>query len=301
MKGRIFSAATPFLLAIGAVTLANATEIKVPGTVIEVSFTTPPGPKLEAAAPAWIKNAAHAVSGYYGRFPVRRVSLEIETTGGQGAGGGYTSGWSGVTIQLSAGRDSTAADLAKDWILTHEMVHTALPNLAERHHWLEEGLATYVEPVARAQAGFLTPETVWFDFMANMDQGEPKAGDKGLDRTPTWGRTYWGGALFCLLADIQFRERTGNKKGLQDAMRGVLSAGGNIESAWKIERVLETADAAAGAPVLRKLYEQMKDKPVHVDLPALWKRLGVVRRGSTVSFDDESPLAAVRRAITEAR
>jgi len=34
------------------------------------------------------------------------------------------------------------------------------------------------------------------------------------------GPHYWGGALFCLQADLEVRKRTGNAKGLQDALRG---------------------------------------------------------------------------------
>jgi hypothetical protein len=34
-----------------------------------------------------------------------------------------------------------------------------------------------------------------------------------------------------------------------------------------------------------------------VDLPALWKELGVARNGETATFDDQAPLAAIRRAI----
>ena len=63
----------------------------------------------------------------------------------------------------------------------------------ESHHWIEEGLATYVEPIARARAGGLTPQKVWGDMVDAMPQGLPKPGDRGLDFTHTWGRTYWGG------------------------------------------------------------------------------------------------------------
>ena len=58
-----------------------------------------------------------------------------------------------------------------------------------------------------------------------MPKGLPAAGDRGLDYTPTWGRTYWGGALFCLLADIDIRKRTSNRFGLQDALRAIVAAG----------------------------------------------------------------------------
>ena len=35
--------------------------------------------------------------------------------------------------------------------------------------------------------------------------------------------------LFCLLADVQIHQRTHNQKGLEDALRGILAAGGNIK------------------------------------------------------------------------
>ncbi len=42
----------------------------------------------------------------------------------------------------------------------------------------------------------------------------------------------------------------------------------------------------------------MKDKPVGVDLDALWAKLGVQSDGAVVRFDDNAVLAEIRRAIT---
>jgi hypothetical protein len=69
---------------------------------------------------------------------------------------------------------------------------------------------------------------MWADLVRDMPKGLPEPGDQGLDNTHTWGRTYWGGALFCFLADIEIRKQTKNEKGLQDALRGILNAGGDI-------------------------------------------------------------------------
>jgi hypothetical protein len=74
-----------------------------------------------------------------------------------------------------------------------------------------------------------------------MPQGLPQAGDRGLDHTPTWGRTYWGGAIFYLLADVKIRKRTRNRVGLQQALQGILAAGGNHEQDWPIQRILSVA------------------------------------------------------------
>jgi len=129
----------------------------------------------------------------------------------------------------------------------------------------------------------------------------PQSGDQGLDHTHTWGRTYWGGALFCLLADVEIRRQTQNEKGLQDALRGILNAGGDMREDWELEKALDVGDHATGTDVLRKLYERMRNSPTETDLAALWKQLGIREENETVQFQDDAPLAAIRRSITAAR
>jgi hypothetical protein len=180
----------------------------------------------------------------------------------------------------------------------------AFPDIAgddREHHWIEEGMATYVEPIARCQIGNLKPERVWGEMARYMPQGLPREGDQGLDNTHTWGRTYWGGALYWLMADVQIRQRTQNKKGLQDAMRAILDAGGSIVHEWPIEKVLETGDNALGCTVLADLYERTKATPVQFDLDDLWQKLGVRVTNGVVAFNDKAPLAHIRKAITSPR
>jgi hypothetical protein len=131
-----------------------------------------------------------------------------------------------------------------------------------------------------------------------LPQGLPKPGDKGLDHTPTWGRTYWGGALFCLLADIEIRQQTANQHGLQDALKAILAAGGSMQASWPLQHALEVGDEATGVPVLTELYNRLKATPVEVDLAKLWQRLGIEVHGKTVIFDNKAPLASVRQTIT---
>jgi hypothetical protein len=139
---------------------------------------------------------------------------------------------------------------------------------------------------------------MWFEVVRDMHQGLPATGDEGLDHTHTWGRTYWGGALFCLLADVEIHRETGNKKGLEDALRGILEAGGDIRRDWDLEKALKIGDQTTGVPVLENLYGKMKDQPYNVDLPALWQQLGIEREGDKIIFIATAPLAKVREAIT---
>src|SRR5262249_19385716 len=123
-------------------------------------------------------------------------------------------------------------------------------------------------------------------------------GDRGLDYTPTWGRTYWGGAMFCLLADVEIHKRTGNRKGLEHALRAVAADGGTLGHVWTIDLVIAVGDRATGVALLRELYDRLTRQSAPVDLDDLWRRLGVKVAGGTVVLDDTAPLASVRRAIT---
>ncbi len=212
-----------------------------------------------------------------------------------------TWGRDGGVIRIRVGTETTATELADDWMLTHEMVHLAFPSMADEHHWIEEGLSTYVEPIARIQAGQMTADSMWADLVRDMPKGQPYEGDRGMDNTHTWGRTYWGGALFCLVADVEIRRKTSNRKGLQDALRAILDQGGDITEDWPVESAFKAGDDAVGVSVLLPLYLQWKDKPIPVDLPALWADLGLDASKGALHFNDKAPSAAIRRDITAPR
>jgi hypothetical protein len=298
------------VLALGAGALAHRVaaddekplRITMGKSLIEVSL---PAAGLDLAAPslmAWITTAARAVTAYYGRFPTTNASVAVRSVEDRaGVLNGTTYGGDPPRTRMDVGQHTNTRQLENDWTMTHEFVHLGFPNMARQHHWLEEGQATYIEPIARAQIGTLTSERVWGDMMRDMHQGLPGGDDRGLDFTRSWGRTYWGGALYCLLADVGIRERTNNRAGLQQALRGVLAADGNIGYDWPIEEALQTADKAVKVPVMMELYAQMKDKPFAPDLSQLWERLGVELVGGRVRLRDDAPLAEVRKAITRAQ
>jgi hypothetical protein len=263
-----------------------------------------PGPVAAGTdvAVRWIEDSARSVSAYYGAFPVPRALVLLLPSWGDDVGFSTALGNGGASIIARVGRDATAETVHHSWVMAHEMVHLAFPGLDRRHAWLSEGLATYVEPIARARQGLVSTEDVWRWLMRGLPQGLPEPDDRGLDNTPTWGRIYWGGALYCLLADIEIRERSGNTRSLDDALRGVVAAGGSLAVRWPIERALAAGDRATGVPVLLPLYRRMKDAPAPVDLGALYRRLGVGRRDDgTIVFDDGAELSALRRSITARR
>jgi hypothetical protein len=233
---------------------------------------------------------------YYGGLPA--ITPLILVVPGDRHIHGVTLGNGGSSVLLRVGADVTTAEALGEWVPTHELVHVLFPSVAPRLPWIEEGLATYVEPIVRLRAGRISVERFWGELIGGLPQGLPQSGDQGLDHTRTWGRTYWGGALYWLLTDVRIRERTHNQRSVQDALQAILRAGGNVSEDWSLERILSIADAAVQGREFHETYGQMADAPWAPDLKQLSADLGVSVKGRRVAFDDSARLAAVRQAIT---
>jgi hypothetical protein len=273
--------------------------IAAPGAQIEIEFMRGSTFNLPRYAYLnWLQNAASAVSSYYGKFPVPFLRIKLSSDTGDDIGfatTGYEDG--SAIIEIPVGENATVETLDRDWTATHEMTHLAFPLMDHEHKWLAEGQATYVEPLARLRIGKYSAKRVWSDLVKHLPEGLPAADDRGLNHTHTWGRTYWGGALFCLIADVRIRQKTGNKKGLEDAAAAIAANGGNIASDWDAEEALAAGDRAVGTTVLEDLYNEVKDEPHPVNLQLIWAKLGVRRTSSGVEFDNTAPLANIRLAI----
>lgn len=283
------------------VAAAAATRIDVPGGRIDVTISRRSGTPSDAVLLAWVERAGRAVAGYYETFPVPRVTLTILAGGPGKISGGLTRGDGGeASIRISVGQDTAEKDLESNWEIVHEMVHLAFPSMTG-HAWIEEGIATYVEPLARARAKLIPADEIWRWLLWGLPQGLEGVREQGLDRARSWSATYWGGALYCFLADVQIRQRTGNTKSLDDALRGIVRAGGNVTISWPLGRALEAGDRATGVPVLEELYGKMRAGPVSIELPPLFRQLGVSASGERVVYDDGAPLSAIRKGITQGR
>jgi hypothetical protein len=265
------------------------------GGVIQLRIAEGPASVSDPQIIKWVQTAAAAVSHYFGHYPLREVTITIQWRGNRTIQDGVTNDQG---IRVSIGRRTRPKDLEDEWVMTHEMFHLAFPYIDDQYIWLREGLASYLEPLARARMGTIPAKQVWGQFLLGMRQGQPEPGDQGLDVTHTWGRTYWGGSMFCLLADLQIREKTHNAKSLDDAMRAILEHGGNVRAEWSLEKVIDIGDRATGTHVLRDLHTEMGHHPVTVDLPALWDRLGVSYHDEQVFFNDSAPLATIRQSMT---
>ncbi|MEO5669808.1 MAG: hypothetical protein ABIR26_03865 [Ramlibacter sp.] len=252
---------------------------------------------LRAQAQDWVARSAQVVTAYFGRFPAPQAIVTLVAADGAGVRGGVTYDGPPPRIRVNVGRDTSAQHFLNDWVMVHEMVHLGISQMPRRYSWFHEGAAVYVEIIARARAGLTSAESAWDQMVRNLHHGLPLAGEEGMDGARRWGRTYWGGALFFLQADLEIRRRTGNRLGLQDALGGLVRAGSDYGQEWPIERTLEAADSAVGVPVLAQMYARVNDTAVAADLPKLFSDLGLDSSGGVLRLLADAPLAGARRAI----
>jgi hypothetical protein len=248
---------------------------------------------------AWIETSARAVRDFYRVFPVPRASvtvIPIPTRDSVVFGKVMPESEPGVALLV--GQHAKRKALYSDWILVHELFHLGVPSFLEEGKWLDEGLATYYEPIIRVRAGLYTETEMWTEFSTSMPQGLPAFEKRGLEKADDRASIYWGGALACLVADVEARKRD-SSRGLEVGLRALREAGGNASEVWSLSEVVGTVDRALAAPTLTPIVKDHVRRGTPFDLPGLFAALGVIRKGKgVVQLSESAPLAAVRRAIT---
>ncbi|MEZ4227338.1 MAG: hypothetical protein R3B13_40750 [Polyangiaceae bacterium] len=247
---------------------------------------------------SWIARSAAAVGEFWGGFPVSRaLVVVVPAPGRRGVGFGKVLPESSPGIVLVIGEHSDAAALSADWVLVHELFHLGFPSFQGEGKWLDEGLATYYEPIIRARAGNKSEADVWEEFVRAMPQGYTALRTQGLEHTAAYRGIYWGGAVVSLLADLEARKQSDGARGLEHGLRAILRAGGNASEVWSLEQSIHTCDTALAAPVLAPLAERYAYRGSAVDLRPLWRQLGIEPVTGGVRLRDDAPMSKLRKAI----
>lgn len=247
----------------------------------------------------WVATSAGAVRDFYGAFPVPRASVTVlPVPARDGIVFGKVLPESAPGIALLVGQHAERHTLYADWILVHELFHLGFPSFFGEGKWLDEGLATYYEPIIRVRAGLYGEEQLWQELAEAMPQGLPAFTEHGLEAADDFRGIYWGGAIACLVADVEARKRHA-RRGLEVGLRALRDAGGNACEVWSLSDAIATIDRALGAPTLAPIAAQHAAKGRPFDFEGLLRDLGVLRSaGGRVRLSDKAPLASIRRAIT---
>jgi predicted metalloprotease with PDZ domain len=279
-------------------------RLDVAGARLDIALLGAPLAMGDAAAIGWVQESAACVARLFGRFPVDATVFVVPVRGASEVVFGRVMSLAGASVALLFGDQTRAESVHDNWVVVHELFHLGCPSFVGEGRWLEEGLATYYEPILRERAGWLTEEDLWSHFAREMPRSLRSGGDPPrLEDRDDIDSTYWGGALFALLADVRIRMATGNARSLDDVVRAVLARAGDATHAARVADFLRVGDEATGTHELTAVYQSWALQGENVDLESLWKSLGVGSahgphdgQGAVVLRAD-APQAAVRRAI----
>ncbi|UQA57349.1 hypothetical protein [Polyangium aurulentum] len=313
------------LRTLGFTAFGAFTSLRVEATsgAVEVAILRGKRAASDAQIERWIGDTARALDHVFGRFPVRRASLVVVPTKDDDTYFGRTLPSGGPSIAIAIAEHADASALARDWVLAHELFHLGVPSFWNEGVWLDEGLATYYEPILRARANMVDRRAVWDAFAREMPRGLAHDGGS-LAEAHDNDRIYWGGAIFALRADIEIRKRTGGARSLDDGLRRALDLGGDATHVWPLSRYLRVLDEATGVPVMRTLYAEARGERPSANCSSegrvgawagmlvggascptterdqfvdLLRALGVHRTSGGVTFSDDAPLAHLRHDL----
>lgn len=279
-------------LLLGEITTASLVDD--PALTLALPTGTALSPKTMTA---WVDAVADSNRRFWGGSPAQNglVVLVPSPRGGVPFGRVLSLGGSVVTVLV--GKSATARDLYDDWVLVHEFLHLGSPMMRDRGPWLNEGIATFYEPVLRARAGWKSEDEVWREWIAQMPRGLPAMTDIGLSNAGRGG-IYWGGAIFALLAEIELLQASQGKFGFSDCLRQILAEGGDATAKWPTARLLQSCDKAAGHDALSRLAQRHIAKGSRVSLDEIWQKLGVtLSEDGKIAYDDSAELAWLRPLI----
>jgi len=274
-------------------------RIDVAGARLDVALLGAPLAMGDDAVLDWVHGGASCVASLFGRFPVDATIFVVPMQGADEVVFGRVLSLAGASVALLFGSEARPETAHGDWVVVHELFHLGCPSFVGEGHWLEEGLATYYEPLLRERAGWMTQADLWRHFTREMRRGVRRRGEPpSLEERDDINSTYWGGALFALMVDVRIREATGGRRALDDVMRSVLGRLGDATHVARVADFIRAGDEETGTNVLADEYARFALAGEAVDLGSLWASLGVQTQGDdAVSLRDDAPLAAVRRSI----
>ncbi|HEV8392263.1 MAG TPA: hypothetical protein VGQ35_20580 [Dongiaceae bacterium] len=282
----------------GPLILGDIEGTPVPGDP-ELTLAVPPNATKIATTQlaAWVSAVAESNRRFWARPPAKGGLILLIPSPRGGVPFGRVLSLGGAVVTVLVGQQATTQDLYDDWVLVHEFIHLGSPLMRDTGAWLNEGIATFYEPVLRARAGWKSEDDVWREWISSMTRGIPAMTDIGLENAGRGG-IYWGGALFVLMAEIESLTASDGKIGFSDCLRTVLAEGGDVTVKWPTMKLLDRCDALLGKNVIATLASQHIEKGSAMDLDQLWHRLGVsMVEGGTIHYDDKAELAWLRPLI----
>ncbi len=282
----------------------DALQVQAPSALLEVAVLQGMPAQTRPWIVSWLQAASSAVGAQIGRFPVPHAQIIIVPVfrPGMHFGFGDTGRSGGVSIAFFMPADVSEQALRDDWVAVHEFCHLTLPYVDRNDAWLSEGMATYLQEVARARAGLISAQAAWQSIYDGSQYGREAidtlaAETRNMPVLHNYKRVYWGGAILMLSADVELRRRTQGKVSLFDVLAQLSAEPKEILRYYRAVDLLARMDAIAGVPVFSETAARYLNAPKFPDLDELYPALGLVPEGAGLRVLAQAPLAWARDAI----
>jgi hypothetical protein len=281
-------------------------DLALRGGTLRLSILDDASGQERAMLQAWLARVSRATLSAYGKLPLEDVQVLVvpdHDTNREPVGFGQSSRGQGHALTLFVDPRQLPGAFDRDWVAVHELSHLFHPYLDDEGSWLAEGLATYYQDVLRARAGLLTPAEAWEQIDGGFARGRSatRAHDTPLGASgerPNFMRVYWSGTAYWLEVDAELRRASGNRLGIDEALRRFDECCLPSYRAWQPAEFVAKLDALVGADVFRRRFDAYASRRDFPDLAGVYARLGLVRAaGGRLTFDDRAPDASVRHAI----
>lgn len=224
----------------------------------------------------WIAQAALAIHGVFGAYPVHRAQIVITPIGSRSEAVPWGEVQRGGSIAAHFFVDSFRPidEFKADWTAAHELSHMFVPYIARNELYLSEGIASYYQNVARAKQGMLTPEQAWDKLLAGFKRGIRSSRRELLAHDPASMQMYWGGAALYLMADVELRKRSGGKQTLASVLKRLSQCCRPSNKSWSGAQLMTKLDKLSQTKVFSELYYQQARARRFPDLKPVLQALG---------------------------
>lgn len=292
---------------------ANVHELEVGGVVLRV--------ELDGAIPAtdnggpwteWLVNALRATSTVTGAFPREGVLIKLRSTARSTSpiAFGQVRRSHPPQLRFYVSPDASLEGLNGDWRGYHEFAHLLIPFPGNDDIWFTEGFASYYQYLLQSRSGVISEREAWQALLAGFGRGEADRSGRGrtlrslspdMWQARAQKRVYWTGAAFFLRVDIRLRIESGGRHSLDSALAAFHDCCMHARRRWNARQLVEALGEASIAEIWRQEYLRTINARAEPRFGDALDRLGIRRYGSSLVFDDDESMQALRQAIAGAR
>jgi hypothetical protein len=255
---------------------------------------------------SWIREAAHAITTLYGRFPLPSPQILVVPQGpaGEAVPWAQVLRGGGAAAHFFVDQTRPLDEFRQDWTAAHELSHMLLPYILRDDSWLSEGFASYYQNILRARAGMLPRETAWKKLYDGFQRGRDGTSgatlveaSREMRKRGTYMRVYWSGAAIALMADVELRRRSGGQQSLDVALGALAECCLPSDRAWTGVEVFELLDDLTAGSVFMQLYDAYAQSSSFPDLGPTSERLGIDHRSGRFRLSSDPEASGLRDAI----